>query len=292
MILSMTGYAETRLNCGLFHAKIHIRSLNHRFLDWTFRGAPLGIIEDRMREAGQKKIHRGRLEVSVEITSLDADRWEFHLNEGIIRKMVRSLEKASATARRPISLSLGDLLGIPHAVEFPRKGFAKDEAECLLRCFLSTLDKLVKERKREGEAIRKQLKTHARTIGALVRQIERKAKKQPSLIQERLEEKLKDLAGDREIQESRLMEEVSFLAQRYDLTEEVVRLKSHLAYLKEILDSPESGPKGKKLDFVAQELYREANTINSKAQDIEVVRLCLGIKAEVEGIRQQVQNVE
>jgi uncharacterized protein (TIGR00255 family) len=125
-----------------------------------------------------------------------------------------------------------------------------------------------------------------------VSQVEKRAKKQPLLIKRKLMERLEDLNQEKTFPEGKLAEEASLLAQRYDLTEEIARLKSHMKYLREQLGSKEPEPVGKKLDFLAQELYREANTLNSKAQDIEVIRKSLALKSEVESIRQQLQNIE
>jgi uncharacterized protein (TIGR00255 family) len=162
----------------------------------------------------------------------------------------------------------------------------------LERGFEKTLDQLIKERVREGKEIKNQLKSHMQNIRTLLRDVERRAKRQPLLIKMKLSERLAEISQENTISENRLLEEASILAQRYDLTEEVARLKSHLKYFGAVLNSTDQGSVGKKLDFVAQELYREANTINSKAQDIEVIRRSLSIKSEVESIRQQVQNIE
>ena len=168
----------------------------------------------------------------------------------------------------------------------------KEDAEFLEKSFAKTLNLLIKERIREGREIKKQLIAHAQNIKILVSQVEKRAKSQPLLIKQKLMERLEDLKQEESFSDSKLAEEASLLAQRYDLTEEIARLKSHQKYLREQLDSKDSEPVGKKLDFLAQELYREANTLNSKAQDIELVRKSLALKSEVESIRQQLQNIE
>ncbi len=292
MIHGMTGYAEKSFVHKTFSAKISIRTLNHRFLDWNYRGSPIGALEDRLRNICQKKLLRGRIEVSVDIRVLSSEKWQFWINGELLNQILSTLEEASPYAQNKVKFSLDNLFNIPHVVEFKRKDFTKEEAELLERNFEKTLDQLVKERTREGREIRSQLKFHVQDIKTLIREVEKRAKEQPLLIKQKLKEKLKEISQENTFSEERMIEEASFLAQRYDLTEEIERLKSHLNYFREVLDSTGTDPVGKKLDFVAQELYREANTINSKAQDIEVIRRTLSIKSEVESIRQQVQNIE
>jgi uncharacterized protein (TIGR00255 family) len=288
----MTGYAERKFVHKSFSARISIRALNHRFLDWNYRGAPLGAVEDKLRNLCQKKLHRGRIEVLLDMNFFGSDKWEFYINQDLLNKVLSSLDKAAAVSQKHVAISLENLVNTPHVVQFRRKDFTKGDAEFLERSFEETLTLLIKERAREGREIKRQLIVHSQNIKALVSQVEKQAKKQPLLIKQKLMERLKDLSQDDVVSESKIAEEASLLAQRYDLTEEIARLKSHMKYLREQLDSKEPEPVGKKLDFLAQELYREANTLNSKAQDIEVIRKSLALKSEVESIRQQLQNVE
>lgn len=292
MIRSMTGYAEKRFTHKSYTLKISIRALNHRFLDWNYRGAPLGSIEDKLRTLCQRKLHRGRIEVMLDMSFAGEDRWEFRIDKALLNKILDELEKAAASSRMKVTLSLESILNTPHIVQFRRKEFTGEDALFLARCFQKTLDTLVKERAREGREIKRQLSSHAQNVKNLVNQIEKRAKRQPLLIKEKLIERLEALNDEVTLPEEKLAEEASLLAQRYDFTEEIARLRSHMDYFREQLDSREPEPVGKKLDFLAQELYREANTLNSKAQDIEVIRRSLMLKSEVESIRQQLQNIE
>jgi uncharacterized protein (TIGR00255 family) len=287
----MTGYAEMRFVHKEFSVKISIRTLNHRFLDWNYRGAPLGEVEEKLRNLCHKKLHRGRIEVLMDVNFFGSENWEFHINQDLLNRILSGLNKAAGT-RKNVTFSLENLMNIPHVVEFRRKDFAKGDAEFLEKSFEKTLNQLIRERAREGREIKKQLKVHAQNIRILVNQVEKQASRQPLLIKQKLMERLEDLNQNHSFSESKLAEEASFLAQRYDLTEEIARLKSHMNYLKDQLDSKTPEPVGRKLDFLAQELYREANTLNSKAQDIEVIRKSLALKSEVESVRQQLQNIE
>jgi uncharacterized protein (TIGR00255 family) len=288
----MTGYAEKSFVHETFSVKIKIRTLNHRFFDWNYRGSPLGVVEDILRNLCQKKLSRGRIESSVDISFLSPEKWNFRINVGLLKKILSSFEKTPLVSRKNVTFSLESLLNIPHVVEFRRKAFTKEETVFLQESFEKTLDQLIKQRMREGKEIKNQLRMHMRNIRTHLQSLEKQAKKQPLLIRNKLKERIKELNQETSLSENKLAEEASFLAQRYDLTEEIVRLKSHLGYMQELIDQVESEPAGKKMDFVAQELFREANTVNSKAQDIKVIRESLAIKAEIESIRQQVQNIE
>ena len=292
MIHSMTGYAERRFVHKSFSIKISIRALNHRFLDWNYRGAPLGSVEDKLRNLCQQKLHRGRIEVLVDFHFSGQDRWEFRINQDLLSEILSSLEAAASHSGKHVTFSLENLMNTPHVVQIRRKDFSKEDVDFLEKCFEKTILQLIKDRAREGREIKKQLISHAQNIKILVNQVEKRAKKQPLLIKQKLMERLEDLKGNESFSESKLAEEASILAQRYDLTEEISRLKSHTKYLVELLDSKAPEPVGKKLDFLAQEIYREANTLNSKAQDIDVIRKCLAMKSDVESIRQQLQNIE
>lgn len=287
----MTGFAEMRVTRKGYSAKISIRTLNHRFLDWNYRGTPLGAIEDKLRNLCHQKLHRGRIEVLVDVNSYGPEKWDFRINQHLLNRILSGLNQTVGT-KTNVTFSLGDILNIPQIVEFRRKDFTMEDGEFLEKAFTKTLDHLIKERVREGREIKKQLRSHAQNIRILVSQIEKLAKGQPLLIKKKLIERLEDLNPDNSFPESKLAEEASILAQRYDLTEEVARLKSHMKYLMDQIDSKTAEPVGKKLDFLAQELFREANTLNSKSQDIEVIRKSLALKSEVESIRQQLQNVE
>jgi uncharacterized protein (TIGR00255 family) len=160
------------------------------------------------------------------------------------------------------------------------------------KCFAATLDEVVKQRVQEGRQTVRQLGLHIRKIGRSVARIERLFKRQPALIRGKLKQRLAELNRGASVSEERLAEETAYLVQRYDLAEEILRLKSHLGTLRELIVPGSQGPVGKKLDFLAQEITREANTSSSKSQDIEIIKEGLAIKNQMESIRQHVQNIE
>ena len=291
MIRSMTGFAEKSFSSRSLAARISIRSLNHRYLDWSCRGSQLGQVEDLLRAICQERIHRGRIEVFVDLRVLDQSKWQFEINQDLLDKILTTLEKASSK-RKDVSFSVDNLFQVPHVVELKRKEFDAAEIEFLKISFSKTLDALIKARSREGRAMKREIQSHLAAMRKIVLEIGRSARSHPRVIRDKLVERIREINGEKQLSEERMVTEAAFLAQKYDLTEEVERLNSHLEYFKELLSPAAEELVGKKLDFLAQELYRESNTINSKAQDIAIIKNCLALKSLIESVRQQVQNLE
>lgn len=288
----MTGFAEKKFAHQDLSAKVSIKTLNHRFFDWNYRGPPLGGVENRLRTLCQKKIHRGRVEVSLDLGFSDSSRWDFWVNEDLLEKMISSFEKVFSKTKREIKISTENIFALPHAVEIKRRAFSGEETSFLEEIFEKTLDELIKSRQREGKELKREIRGYLQNMKRNLRRIEKLARTHPLIIREKLVQKLKELNHDGSLSEEKLAEEAAYLAQRYDLMEEVTRLRYHLNHMQALLSSAIKEPIGKKLDFIAQELNREANTINAKAQNIEIINNVLTVKSEVESIRQQVQNIE
>jgi uncharacterized protein (TIGR00255 family) len=288
----MTGFSEKRLDSKTLSVKFSVRSLNHRFLDWNYRGAQIGEGESRLRALLQKKFCRGRFEVFLELSYLDPSAWELHINEDLLQKILSSVEKFSSRMDKSVSLSVDRVFHLPQVMELKRRDLSADEMAFLEKSFEKTLEEVLRMRKREGIEIAREIRNSLQRIGQKVIQVEKRAQKQPLLIREKLKRRMTELSRESPLSKEKIAEEVAYLAQRYDLTEEITRLKSHLDYTRQLLSQKSNDPIGKKLDFIAQELFREANTINAKSQDIQITKAVLTIKGEVESIRQQIQNVE
>jgi len=291
MIISMTGYAERAFASKTMRAKIAVKSLNHRFFDWSFKGAPLGEIESRWRDLGQARLGRGRVEVAVDLFFPDPSSWDVTVNEGLLEKILKSFNRVSGRLGTKVQFSADAIFRIPQVVEIRRKNFTRAEAAFLTQGFDQTLEEVVRARRAEGVKIAAVLSGRLRAIGRSVGRVERRLARQPKLVREKVRSRVIDLNGARPASEERLAEEVAYLTQRYDVAEEVARLKHHLEAALKILSSRTAEPAGKMLDFLAQELYREANTLNSKSQDLAITREGLAVKGEVEAVRQQVQNI-
>jgi len=292
MILGMTGFAERNFASLALRLKISIKTLNHRFFDWSYKGVPLGEAESRLRAVCQKRIRRGRVEVYLDLVSLSPESWNFTLNDGLLEKILASLDRVSRRTGRRLDISLDSLFRVPQLVEVNRKALGPKETAFLERSFSRTLDDVLELRRREGRDTARQLRVHIASIRRFVSRIEAQFRRQPALLKAKIKKRLSDLNGRAPVSEGKLAEEASFLAQRYDLAEEIGRLKTHLDSFEAFLSPKVGEPVGRQLDFLAQELNREANTLASKSQDILITRESLAIKNELESMRQHVQNIE
>ena len=191
-----------------------------------------------------------------------------------------------------MTFSVENVFRIPQLTELRRKAFSPEERAFLESCFERTLEPLVRARAVEGRKTAAQILVHLRNVRAAVGRVQKLAARQPKAVQKRLRMKMKDVNGGTPASQNRLDEEVAYLTQRYDVAEEIQRLLSHISAARDLLARPGAEPAGKMLDFLAQEMTREANTLNSKSQDIDMTRQGLLIKNEIESIRQQVQNLE
>ena len=292
MIRSMTGFAEKKFSHPSFSLKFTVRTLNHRFFDWSYRGEYVGELESAFRSICQARIFRGRVEVNLELELSSPESWEVKINVPLAQQIMGAMEDLSGRLGKDIYPSADRLISLPFILNIQRKTFSSEEMAFLKKCFEQVLGEVIKEREREGREIRKEIRRLTREIQKAVTRLEKLKNKQPELIRQRLEARVKEIGREGPLPEDKLAEETAYIVQKYDLTEEIARLKFHLDYLKELISSPDKFPVGKKLDFIAQELYREANTISSKSQDIAITKESLSIKHAVENLRQQVQNVE
>lgn len=291
MIRSMTGFAERNVVTPTLRVKIFIKTLNHRFFDWVYKGASLGQLENQLRTLCQKKILRGRVEVMLELDYLSAESWDFSVNRPLLEKIVGEMRSLARKVGLPFTISLDQLLRVPQLVNISQKELSREDKRFILEAFEKTVGDIVSQREREGREIARQLNQHLARIKKSLVEIERIFSRQPDRLKSKLKKKLQDL-NHNNLSEERLSEEVAYLMQRFDLAEEINRLQSHLLSFCQLIKPEVSEPVGKNLDFLAQELSREANTLNSKAQDLGIIKRCLKIKNEIESIRQQVQNLE
>jgi uncharacterized protein (TIGR00255 family) len=288
----MTGFGEKRFSWPGFRAKIGIKSLNHRFFDWNYKGTPLGDAENRLRALAQRKLLRGRIEVAVDLDFLDPSSWEIAINEALLEKVLATMEKASRRMGKTVTFSIDNIFRIPQVVEIRRRELTAEVKSFLEKAFDETLDEVLKERRREGRETARQVRRHLLSIRRSLRRIISLARTQPFFIREKLTQRMKELNGDVLIGGEKVEGEVAYLAQKADIAEEIVRLKSHINAFEQWVREGQAEPVGRMLDFLSQEIAREVNTINSKSQNIAITKESLVIKGEVESIRQHIQNIE
>jgi len=298
MIRSMTGYSKSQAEEGGYSISVSLRGTNHRFLDIQVRfPAVLESMDPLLRRLIKSYIQRGHVEVNVSFEQPGSD--------GLVldRKLLAAYVTAFRTLREEFGCAsdpdLVALLRVPGLATSGNGDLSPQDLErvrtLLERVTTEALESLNQMRDREGEDLGRDLKARLARLESLAAEVATLAERLPKLYQHRLEGRLRELMGSTELDGARLAAEVAYLASRSDTTEELIRFRSHLAQVQQLLvESPEVG---KKLDFLLQEMNREANTLLSKTTDLpevglEVARLAIEMKSEIEKLREQAQNIE
>ena len=294
MIRSMTGFGSAGHEAEEMRAAVTARSLNHRFLDVTVHvPRRLQLLESEVKEAIGRAVRRGRVEVSLQATLAEGTAETVVPSRSLVASLVRALRDMQNEFGLEGGVAVSDLVRYPGALE-RTEGPVEVSAEnrqTLLTLVKQALDGMDTMRRAEGERLREELERAVGAIEGAAEGIEQRASATLEERQAALRERVQSLAGDLGLEDGRLYQEVVRAVERHDVAEEIQRLRSHAAMARDLLGG-ESGPAGKRLDFLAQELMREANTIGSKVADAVQVQAVVGLKAEIERLREQVQNVE
>jgi uncharacterized protein (TIGR00255 family) len=295
MIKSMTGFASLTRDDDTATIAVTVKSVNHRFLDLQLRVPPAyAALESRLRSLVQARLSRGRVEVTVSVQTRRAPALEVELNENFLEALGGALDHARERGYVAGPMTPGDLLRFPQALAIrERAQDAATDGELLPRieeAVASAIDSLDGMRAKEGEFLRADLDSRRELLGQLFEQAYEASESGMEALRLRLEERVKVLRGDALADEAAIAQEIAKFVGRSDITEEVVRFRGHLGHWQALTDSPE--PCGRKLDFLLQEMNREVNTVGSKAEGPAVSELVVNLKAELEKMREQVQNVE
>ena len=289
----MTGYGKGTVNGDDFSVSVDLKTVNNRFLDIHLRvGSELSALETAIKRRISSRLSRGRVDVTVSLERTAQVAYE--LNRPLIAGYISALKQMQQDFDIGGELDINVLARIPGALQPARNGMDERMVGALEQAIDQALDELEKMRQQEGEALKKELRDRVHKIETLVPTIENAAAGLADAYRLRLQKRIGELLNRGgqvvEIDPARLAQEVAYLADRSDVSEEMVRLRSHLSQFQEAVDS--QGETGKMLDFLLQELNREANTTLSKSTDLAIKEAGLAIKAEVEKLREQVQNVE
>jgi len=290
---SMTGYGKAMVAGDDFSVSVDLKTVNNRFLDIHLRaGSELASLEPGIKKRITSRLTRGRVDVTISLER--TAQMVYELNRPLIAGYVNALKQLQEHFQIGGVLDINVLARIPGALQPARNGIDDRVVSALDAAVDQALDELERMRVQEGEALKAELRERVRKIEAVVPTIESAAAGLAEAYRVRLQKRIGELLNRGgqvvEIDPARLAQEVAYLADRSDVSEEMVRLRSHLAQFQEALDAP--GEAGKMLDFLLQELNREANTTLSKSTDLVIKEAGLAIKAEVEKLREQVQNVE
>ncbi len=291
----MTGYGQASTEVGEARVTVELRTLNHRYADLRLRLPPeLAAAEREMRRTILQRIKRGRVELTVNVESIEGDASKPQLNRPLLDEVLATCKTLRDELQIEGTPDIRTVLGVHGMFRNATVALAWDarDREALERSLGGALDALDQERLREGRHLQQELSQRLSGMSQIVTKIRERAGRIPDKLRERLVERLNGLAPEVALDPARVAQEAVLLADRSDVTEELVRLEGHLAQAADLIDRPDGKPVGKPLDFLLQEIQRETNTLNSKSADLELSRMALELRAEVEKVREQVQNLE
>ncbi len=292
MLKSMTGYGRGEAVVGTQNATVEIRAVNHRYLDVQLR-VPRCLLplESKIKKLISSFVSRGKVEISVQLGDDESGENSLSVNMVMAEHIYSLLKKLKGAAAAPGDIDLQMLLEFKDVI-FEAKKEELDERvywKCLKPALEKAMSAMSQMQAAEGKEIEKDIQGRMRFVESVINQIEALAPEILELKKTGLKERVKKLCEGVAVDESRMVQEIAIISDKSDITEEIVRAKSHLKQFNEWLETNE--PVGKKLDFLIQEINREINTIGAKASDSEIALKVVNIKNEQEKIREQAQNV-
>ena len=292
MLKSMTGYGRAVDTMDGRTITVEVKSVNHRYFDCTVKASRMyGFLEDPVKKLSQNIISRGKVDIYVSVDNTQSEDVEVTPNRHVLGAYLESLRALCIEYRLRDDITITELARFPEAFTITKK---ETDADALTSGVITVLEQALNGfntmREREGARMAADITARSQTILQLLSQIEERAPQSVAEYREKLEARIREYLGGVEPDEGRLLTEVALFADRVAIDEETVRLRSHFAQLEGMLI--EGVPVGRKLDFLVQEMNREANTVGSKTNDLETTKKVVEIKAELEKIREQVQNIE
>lgn len=292
MIRSMTGYGRAQEVRNGKDITVEIRSVNHRYFEFSARvPRGCGYLEDKLKGLAQTAASRGKVEVGVLLQTVDSPDTQVTVNTALAREYVEALRGMGAELGLPDDLTLskvarlGDIFTLRRGPEDEDRIWADVSAVAQ-----KAAEKFVEMRRTEGGKLREDILNRLVTIEGKVGMVEERSPQTVAEYRAKLTARMEEVLGKAGVEPQRILAEAAIVADRWAVDEETVRLRSHIGQMRTILDSPEAV--GRKLDFLVQEMNREANTIGSKAQDVAIAQVVVDIKSEIEKIREQIQNIE
>lgn len=292
MVKSMTGYGRHQQTVDSMNIIVEIKSVNHRYFDFSSRTPRIyGFLDEKLKSFVQSKVSRGKIECYVQVNNLEDDSVIVEINHSLAKGYVKAFEELSETYSIDNNLNSG-ILARFNDVLLIRKEEADEEKiwNAVKSVADVAVDKFIEMRQVEGQKLRDDICSRADTILDKVEFVEARSPETVKEYTQKLLSRMQDVLGGVNVDETRILTEAAIYADKIAVAEETVRLRSHIEQLKGFFDSDEAI--GRKMDFLVQEINREANTIGSKACDVDIARCVLDIKSEVEKIREQVQNIE
>ena len=292
MIKSMTGFGSAKGTVEGLNITVELKSVNNRYLDVSVR-MPRSFMfaEEAVKSAVQRHISRGKVDVFVSVDSSDAGDITVKVNEALLKGYIDAVRSISEEYSLPADMTAFGVSRFPDVLSVEKKDLDADAISAgIVDITEHALDDFDAMRLREGEKLRDDVLGRLETISGFVAEVETKSPETVKEYRARLEAKMAEVLGSAGIDENRILAEAAIFADHIAVDEETVRLRSHMSQLRKMING--SSPTGRKIDFLIQEFNREANTIGSKGNDLEQARTVVEIKAELEKIREQTQNIE
>ena len=288
----MTGFGRAQGVLGGKDITVEIRSVNHRYFEFSARlPRAYSWLEEKLKGVAQGAASRGKVEVSLLIQTVEGSDAQVVVNTALAREYVEALRELGRELDLPDDLSLSAVARFGEIFTLRRAPDDEEEVQAnVLAVAAQAAERFSQMRRAEGEKLREDILGRLISIEERVAQVEERSPQTVAEYRQKLTARMEELLGKAAVEEQRILAEAAIVADRWAVDEETVRLRSHIAQLRSILDTPEAV--GRKLDFLVQEMNREANTIGSKAQDVRIAQVVVEIKSEIEKIREQVQNIE
>lgn len=292
VLKSMTGYGRAQKIINGRDILVEIRSVNHRYYEYSSRiPRAYGYIDEKLKAQLKTGITRGKVEISVTINNIESKDTQIAVNKAVAEGYINALRSISEEFQLRDDLALSKLIKLPDIFNVQKTPDDEEQVwEDISQVSSEALEKFVSMREKEGEKLKEDVLGKSQIILGMVRKVEELSPKTVENYRNRLYQKLSEILESKDIDQQRILTESAVFAEKIAVDEETVRLRSHISQLDEMLDSDDAV--GRKLDFIVQEMNREVNTIGSKAQDINITRLVVDMKAEIEKIREQIQNIE
>lgn len=292
MIKSMTGFGRCEIMEHDRKFTVELKSVNHRYLDVSIKmPKKLGFFESAIRALLKEYIQRGKVDIFISYEDFTEEEFALKYNEDVAASYLKYLNQMAETFGLENDIRVSTLSRFPEVFTTEEQGIDEKELwKILEQALRGALERFVESRLSEGERLAADLNEKLESMMEYVEFIEERSPLIVSEYRRRLEEKVKELFDDKQIDESRIVTEVTIYADKICVDEEVVRLRSHVEAMKKALAA--GGSIGRKMDFIAQEMNREANTILSKTTDIEISDIGINLKTDIEKVREQIQNIE
>ncbi len=292
MVRSMTGFGRAQVSVEGYNITVEIRSVNHRYFEFSLKiPRTYAFLEEKVKSLLSTGISRGKVECSIQIEATANDSVVVSVNEPLAQGYVDAVSQIAEKFNITNDLTALSVARFSDVLSISKAPVDEDSLWAKISPVIEqALKNFVSMRETEGEKLSADVLSRADTILDNVSYIEKRSPETVKQYSEKLLERMMSVLGETQIEESRILAEAAIYADKVAVAEETVRLRSHIDQLRELLASTEAV--GRKLDFLVQEINREANTIGSKAQDVDIARRVIDIKAEVEKIREQIQNIE